>query len=216
MRVAHAALEAAAAPAIGGPTAVIAAQAIDGFNEIVAATTARARLPLAECAGELLDYAEKIRVAPSPLPGTAPLQSSAPIATVPSPTLPSPTPRPPERAESARAAKFSGDAPGSLTRALGLKIRRVVLDPGHRGQDEGTAGHNGLLEKDLVLDVALRLGKLIESRMGSEVIFTRSDETFICSNAAPPSPTRTRPTSSFPSMPIHRPIRASAEWKVIT
>ena len=61
MRVAHAALEAAAAPAIGGPTAVIAAQAIDGFNEIVAATTARARLPLAECAGELLDYAEKIR-----------------------------------------------------------------------------------------------------------------------------------------------------------
>jgi N-acetylmuramoyl-L-alanine amidase len=118
-------------------------------------------------------------LAPSPLPGTAPLQSSAPIATVPSPTLPSPTPRPPERAESARAAKFSGDAPGSLTRALGLKIRRVVLDPGHGGQDEGTAGHNGLLEKDLVLDVALRLGKLIESRMGSEVIFTRSDDTFI-------------------------------------
>ena len=38
---------------------------------------------------------------------------------------------------------------------------------------------NGLLEKDLVLDVALRLGKLIESRMGSEVIYTRSDDTFI-------------------------------------
>jgi N-acetylmuramoyl-L-alanine amidase len=35
------------------------------------------------------------------------------------------------------------------------------------------------LEKDLVLDVALRLGKLIESRMGSEVVFTRSDDTFI-------------------------------------
>jgi len=107
-------------------------------------------------------------LAPQPLPATAPIAAA-----------PSPTPRPPDRAESARAAKLSGDMPGSLTRALGLKIRRVVLDPGHGGQDEGTAGHNGLLEKDLVLDVALRLGKLIESRMGSEVIFTRSDDTFI-------------------------------------
>jgi N-acetylmuramoyl-L-alanine amidase len=66
-----------------------------------------------------------------------------------------------------------------LTRVLGLKIRRVVLDPGHGGHDEGTVGPGGLTEKDLVLDVALRLGKLIESRMGSEVIYTRSDDTFI-------------------------------------
>jgi N-acetylmuramoyl-L-alanine amidase len=36
-----------------------------------------------------------------------------------------------------------------------------------------------LLEKDLVLDVALRLGKLVEDRMGAEVIYTRSDDTFI-------------------------------------
>jgi N-acetylmuramoyl-L-alanine amidase len=81
--------------------------------------------------------------------------------------------------ESGRAAKLASDGSGSLTRALGLKIRRVVLDPGHGGHDEGTSGSQGLLEKDLVLDVALRLGKLIESRMGSEVIFTRSDDTFI-------------------------------------
>jgi N-acetylmuramoyl-L-alanine amidase len=84
-----------------------------------------------------------------------------------------------ERVEPGHAAKLAGDWPGSLTRALGLKIRRVVLDPGHGGHDEGTSGPNGLLEKDLVLDVALRLGKLIESRMGSEVIFTRSDDIFI-------------------------------------
>jgi N-acetylmuramoyl-L-alanine amidase len=84
-----------------------------------------------------------------------------------------------DRPEPGRAAKLSNDGSGSLTRALGLKIRRVVLDPGHGGYDEGTSGPNGLLEKELVLDVALRLGKLIESRMGSEVIFTRSDDTFI-------------------------------------
>ncbi len=81
--------------------------------------------------------------------------------------------------ESGRAAKLAADGTGSLTRALGLKVRRIVLDPGHGGHDDGTAGPNGLLEKDLVLDVALRLGKLIESRMGSEVIYTRSDDTFI-------------------------------------
>jgi N-acetylmuramoyl-L-alanine amidase len=81
--------------------------------------------------------------------------------------------------EAGRAAKLTSDGAGSLTRALGLKIRRIVLDPGHGGQDDGTSGPSGLLEKDLVLDVALRLGKLIESRMGSEVIFTRSDDTFI-------------------------------------
>jgi len=64
-------------------------------------------------------------------------------------------------------------------RALGLKLQRVVIDPGHGGHDEGTQGPKGLLEKDVVLDVATRLGKLIEDRMGAEVIYTRSDDTFV-------------------------------------
>ena len=117
---------------------------------------------------------------PSPVPVTVPLPIAAPAMRPPTETQPDArTSRPSDRVESGRAAKLAGDWPGSLTRALGLKIRRVVLDPGHGGQDEGTAGPNGLLEKDLVLDVALRLGKLIESRMASEVVFTRSDDTFI-------------------------------------
>ena len=81
--------------------------------------------------------------------------------------------------ESSHPAKLSSDGGDSLTRALGLKIRRVVLDPGHGGHDDGTSGPTGLLEKDVVLDVSLRLGKLIESRMGSEVIYTRTDDTFV-------------------------------------
>jgi N-acetylmuramoyl-L-alanine amidase len=114
-------------------------------------------------------------LAASPVPATG----SAPT-TVPTVADARPAVRPdPDRAESGRPAKFNGSGSESLTRALGLKIRRVVLDPGHGGHDEGTSGPNGLLEKDLVLDVALRLGKLIESRMGSEVVFTRSDDTFI-------------------------------------
>jgi N-acetylmuramoyl-L-alanine amidase len=71
------------------------------------------------------------------------------------------------------------DGSHSMTRVLGLKVGRIVLDPGHGGHDTGTIGPNGLYEKDLVLDIAQRLGELIESRLGAEVVFTRSDDTFI-------------------------------------
>ncbi len=71
----------------------------------------------------------------------------------------------------------SGDR--SLIRALGLKIGKIVIDPGHGGHDTGTIGPNSLEEKDLVLDVSRRLGKLLESRLGAEVVFTRKDDTFI-------------------------------------
>jgi len=78
-----------------------------------------------------------------------------------------------------KAAHTSSDGERSMIRALGLKINRVVIDPGHGGSDQGTVGQGGLVEKDLVLDVAKRLGKLIEERMGSEVIYTRTDDTFV-------------------------------------
>jgi len=71
----------------------------------------------------------------------------------------------------------SGDR--SLTRALGLKIGRIVIDAGHGGHDTGTIGPNGLMEKEVVLDVALRLGRMLENRLGADVIYTRSDDTFI-------------------------------------
>jgi N-acetylmuramoyl-L-alanine amidase/type II secretory pathway predicted ATPase ExeA len=65
----------------------------------------------------------------------------------------------------------------SLARELGLKINRIVIDPGHGGYDTGAKGPNGLLEKNLCLDVALRLGQLIEENIaGTEVIYTRKDD----------------------------------------
>ena len=67
-----------------------------------------------------------------------------------------------------------------LTRALGLKIGRIVIDAGHGGHDTGTIGPTGLMEKDLCLDVALRLGKIIQQKLpGADIVFTRSDDTFI-------------------------------------
>jgi N-acetylmuramoyl-L-alanine amidase len=77
------------------------------------------------------------------------------------------------------ASRPPENATRSLTRALGLKINRVVIDAGHGGHDDGTIGPHGVLEKDVVLDVALRLAALVQTRMGSEVILTRSDDTFI-------------------------------------
>jgi N-acetylmuramoyl-L-alanine amidase len=78
-----------------------------------------------------------------------------------------------------REAKPTASGDRSLIRALGLKIGKIVIDPGHGGHDTGTIGPNGLEEKDLVLEVGRRLGKLLETRLGAEVVYTRKDDTFI-------------------------------------
>jgi N-acetylmuramoyl-L-alanine amidase len=76
-------------------------------------------------------------------------------------------------------AQPTADGQRSLIRALGLKVGRIVIDAGHGGHDTGSIGPNGLLEKDLVLDVSLRLGRLLQTKMGAEVIYTRDDDTFV-------------------------------------
>ncbi len=78
-----------------------------------------------------------------------------------------------------KAAQPASDGHRSLIRALGLKIGRIVIDPGHGGHDTGTIGPTGLMEKDLVLDVAKRLGEIVEDRLGGDVIYTRNDDTFV-------------------------------------
>jgi N-acetylmuramoyl-L-alanine amidase len=55
----------------------------------------------------------------------------------------------------------------------------IVVDAGHGGWDLGTVGRRGLLEKDLVLEIAQRLGKLLESRLGAHVIYTRLDDSYV-------------------------------------
>jgi N-acetylmuramoyl-L-alanine amidase len=79
----------------------------------------------------------------------------------------------------ARAAAPDASGGRSMVRALGLKINRIVIDAGHGGHDSGAIGPGGLQEKNVVLDVALRLGKLLKDRLGADVIYTRDDDTFI-------------------------------------
>jgi N-acetylmuramoyl-L-alanine amidase len=86
----------------------------------------------------------------------------------------------PDLIQPSSAPQPTRDGQSTLTRALGLKIGRIVIDAGHGGHDTGTIGPTGLMEKDLCLDVALRLGKIIQQRLpGADIVYTRSDDTFI-------------------------------------
>lgn len=88
--------------------------------------------------------------------------------------------RKPDLIQPATAPQPTRDGQSTLTRALGLKIGRIVIDAGHGGHDTGTIGPTGLMEKDLCLDVALRLGKIIQQKLpGADVVYTRADDTFI-------------------------------------
>lgn len=70
--------------------------------------------------------------------------------------------------------------PSSLTRELGLKVNRIAIDAGHGGYDAGAMGPHGLVEKDLCLDVALRLGHLIEqNNPDAQVIYTRKGDQYV-------------------------------------
>jgi N-acetylmuramoyl-L-alanine amidase len=57
-------------------------------------------------------------------------------------------------------------------------VSRIVIDPGHGGHDPGAEG-KGVTEAELVLDISLRLKKLLEKVHGVEVILTRQTDEFV-------------------------------------
>jgi N-acetylmuramoyl-L-alanine amidase len=117
-------------------------------------------------------------IAPALTVTVTPTVATANTPPVPAPLTSAPNPTP-ASVEVGLPAKRNASGDRSMIRVLGLKVGRIVLDPGHGGHDTGTTGPDGLREKDLVLDVAKRLGAMIEERMGSEVIYTRSDDSFV-------------------------------------
>ena len=118
--------------------------------ELTAAVAAR---PPAAPAKRAADVVES----PKPLPSRA--------LTSPSPILPSP-------------ASANSDGKFSLSRQLGLGVSRVVIDAGHGGHDPG-AQSTGINESELTLDVALRLGRLLEKEPGMDVVLTRDTDVFV-------------------------------------
>jgi N-acetylmuramoyl-L-alanine amidase len=110
-------------------------------------------------------------IAQPPAPLAEPAVAAVATAALPKPPIP----------EGAMASPAQRNRTGgrSLTRALGLKLGKVVIDPGHGGHDVGTSTGGRLYEKDIVLDVSRRLAALIEERLGSEVILTRTEDVFV-------------------------------------
>ena len=122
--------------------------------------------------------AEPASPRPSPSPvaiESPPTRRAAALSQAPPPAPPpAPSPSPvPLTPQANRAGSYS------LARQLGLGARRIVIDAGHGGHDPGTIGRNGLMEKDLVLDVALRLEKMVRADLGAEVIMTRGTDVFV-------------------------------------
>lgn len=58
-------------------------------------------------------------------------------------------------------------------------ITTIAIDPGHGGRDPGAVGRHGLHEKDVTLDIALRLRRLIQERLGIRVVMTRTEDVFV-------------------------------------
>jgi N-acetylmuramoyl-L-alanine amidase len=70
----------------------------------------------------------------------------------------------------------ASSSPASVPSAGNMTI---VIDPGHGGHDDGAISARGLREKDVTLDLAQRLGKLLEKRLGAKVVFTRTTDDFV-------------------------------------
>jgi len=116
-----------------------------------------------------------VRAEPKPLPPPPPPPASPVVTAPPLTPLPS-TPIATLSAPTLPLANSNGQF--SLARQLGLGVSRIVLDPGHGGHDPGVRG-NGVSEAELVLDVSLRLKKLLESQPGMDVVMTRGSDVFI-------------------------------------
>ena len=59
------------------------------------------------------------------------------------------------------------------------RLDTVVLDAGHGGKDPGSRGKYGTKEKDVVLDITKRIGRLLEKNTRIKVIYTRDEDVFV-------------------------------------
>lgn len=169
------------APAASSPAPVESAKMTPPEPTRSPADTAKAKPAEPRPAGTRTSPVESrkpIRQDPPPAPVEMARAEPSATGSTPPPVAVTP-PKPVDLAAPPKPADVSASRRTSLTRALGLKLNRVVIDPGHGGHDHGTTGPGGLKEKELVLDLAMRLKDLIEQRLGAEVVLTRDSDVFI-------------------------------------
>ena len=129
--------------------------------------------------------------APQTAPRKANLGDAAPSRVVTKPSTPSPV-QPPAQAKVTPApfidtagmpppkpADRNSNGDRSITRVLGLKAGTIVLDAGHGGNDPGTHGSSGIVEKDITLDIAKRLERLLREELNLDVVQTRTKDRYI-------------------------------------
>jgi N-acetylmuramoyl-L-alanine amidase len=92
--------------------------------------------------------------------------------------VPTPAPAPPPPLPSSPLPAVATTGGLSIARQLGLGVSRIVIDPGHGGHDPGAKG-KGVTEAELVLDIAMRVEKLLEEVPGVDVILTRRTDDFV-------------------------------------
>jgi len=147
------------------PSAVIATTAAPPATVVRQAATSRPDVAAPALSATTQPQAARAASAPPVTdppdnPEPTPVAAAAPAASAPTPP------------------SVNGSGGFSLSRQLGLRVSRVVIDPGHGGHDPG-AKTKGLTEADLVLDVALRLEKLLSKQDGFDVVLTRRVDTFV-------------------------------------
>jgi len=103
----------------------------------------------------------------------------APTEPSPDPAPAEPVPPPPARAQ---AAPPDPSVPAPAVRLAprpARDIKVIVIDPGHGGKDPGAIGRLGTAEKDVTLQVGLRLRDLLKKHLGVEVLMTRDRDVFV-------------------------------------
>jgi N-acetylmuramoyl-L-alanine amidase len=84
-------------------------------------------------------------------------------------TIPEPVPRGPKIVQTLPSTEVGRK----------VTVRRVIIDPGHGGADDGKKGVGGLLEKDVTLAIALELKRELQGKDGIEVFLTRDDDSTV-------------------------------------
>jgi N-acetylmuramoyl-L-alanine amidase len=101
------------------------------------------------------------------VPLAAQQETAAPSTAPQPPAAPAPAPAP---------APASPEVPAPLLATRTARLQTMVVDAGHGGEDNGVRGPKGTLEKQVTLDAARRLKRLVESRLGVRVVMTRDDD----------------------------------------
>lgn len=122
------------------------------------------------------------RAAPAAIAAAPPAAPASPAlpAIRTFPVSPAPSPRIDPTRDAGPPAVPSANSNGSfsLARQLGLGVARIVIDPGHGGHDPGAMA-NRAREAEVVLDIALRLEKLLLKHQGIDVVLTRRTDVFV-------------------------------------